>query len=210
MNTACFLAASHLLFAPCRKSVVQLDMAHTKKALVVPAFETLRYRLSFPKSKAELLSMLDMGSLYTFRYLNMNPKSGQQMTTFDISAWLMKTKYSGKCESKLFPQELCSGYTRWSFFTPIFFSSLSRYHVWPKGHAPTNYAKWRTATTPYKVEWEPDFEPYVVVRRDCPEYDQRFVGFGWNKVSHIMELDAQVHLQVLPWEFSQISQSVNT
>lgn len=67
-----------------------------------------------------------------------------------------------------------------------------RYHVWTKGHAPTNYAKWRTATTPYKVEWEADFEPYVVVRRDCPEYDQRFVGFGWNKVSHIMELDAQV------------------
>lgn len=66
--------------------------------------------------------------------------------------------------------------------------------MWPKGHAPTNYAKWRTATTPYKVEWEPDFEPYVVVRRDCPEYDQRFVGFGWNKVSHIMELDAQVRL----------------
>lgn len=77
----------------------------------------------------------------------------------------------------------------------IFISCLSRYHVWPKGHAPTNYAKWRTATTPYKVEWEPDFEPYVVVRRDCPEYDQRFVGFGWNKVSHIMELDAQVCLR---------------
>uniref|UniRef100_A0A667XD45 LARGE xylosyl- and glucuronyltransferase 2 n=1 Tax=Myripristis murdjan TaxID=586833 RepID=A0A667XD45_9TELE len=126
-----------------RKSVVQLDMAHTKKALVVPAFETLRYRLSFPKSKAELLSMLDMGTLYTFRY-----------------------------------------------------------HVWTKGHAPTNYAKWRTATTPYKVEWESDFEPYVVVRRDCPEYDQRFVGFGWNKVSHIMELDAQEYdLMVLPNAF---------
>ncbi|XP_056134931.1 xylosyl- and glucuronyltransferase LARGE2s [Lampris incognitus] len=126
-----------------RKSVVQLDMAHTKKALVVPAFETLRYRLSFPKSKAELLSMLDMGTLYTFRY-----------------------------------------------------------HVWTKGHAPTDYAKWRTATTPYKVEWEADFEPYVVVRRDCPEYDQRFVGFGWNKVSHIMELDAQEYeLMVLPNAF---------
>uniref|UniRef100_A0A8C6KLA9 LARGE xylosyl- and glucuronyltransferase 1 n=1 Tax=Nothobranchius furzeri TaxID=105023 RepID=A0A8C6KLA9_NOTFU len=51
----------------CRKSVVQMDMANTKKALVVPAFETLRYRLSFPKSKAELLSQLDMGTLFTFR-----------------------------------------------------------------------------------------------------------------------------------------------
>ncbi|KAF7228771.1 xylosyl- and glucuronyltransferase LARGE1 [Nothobranchius furzeri] len=128
------------LYEYLRKSVVQMDMANTKKALVVPAFETLRYRLSFPKSKAELLSQLDMGTLFTFRY-----------------------------------------------------------HVWTKGHAPTNFAKWRTATTPYRVQWEADFEPYVMVRRDCPEYDRRFVGFGWNKVSHIMELDAQEYeFVVLP------------
>ncbi|KAM9276214.1 xylosyl- and glucuronyltransferase LARGE1 isoform 3-T3 [Cariama cristata] len=128
------------LYEYLRKSVIQLDLANTKKALIVPAFETLRYRLSFPKSKAELLSMLDMGTLFTFRY-----------------------------------------------------------HVWTKGHAPTNFAKWRTATTPYRVEWEADFEPYVVVRKDCPEYDRRFVGFGWNKVAHIMELDAQEYeFTVLP------------
>ncbi|XP_063608554.1 xylosyl- and glucuronyltransferase LARGE2s-like [Penaeus indicus] len=99
------------------------------QAWIVPAFETQRYRLSFPRSKAELLNRLDMGELFTFRY-----------------------------------------------------------HVWTKGHAPTNFAKWRTATTPYKVTWEQDFEPYIVVRKDVPEYDTRFVGFGWNKVSHIMEL----------------------
>ncbi|XP_061133354.1 xylosyl- and glucuronyltransferase LARGE2s isoform X2 [Syngnathus typhle] len=126
-----------------RKTITQFDMANNKKVLVVPAFETLRYRLSFPKSKTELLSMLDMGTLYTFRY-----------------------------------------------------------HVRPKGHAPTNYAKWRTATTPYKVDWDADFEPYVVVKRHCPEYDQRFVGFGWNKVSHIIELDAQEYdFMVLPNAF---------
>ncbi|KAM4018139.1 xylosyl- and glucuronyltransferase LARGE2 isoform 1-T2 [Anomaloglossus baeobatrachus] len=131
------------LYESLRKSIIQEDMANTQKALVVPAFETLRYRLSFPKSKAELLSMLDMGTLYTFRY-----------------------------------------------------------HVWEKGHAPTNYAKWRTATTSYLVNWAPNFEPYVVVRRDCPEYDQRFLGFGWNKVSHIMELDAKGYeLMVLPNAF---------
>ncbi|NXF36635.1 LARG2 glucuronyltransferase, partial [Nyctibius bracteatus] len=126
-----------------RNSIQQLELPQRKAALIVPAFETLHYRLTFPKSKAELLSMLDMGSLYTFRY-----------------------------------------------------------HVWPKGHAPTDYAKWRTATVPYRVAWQPDFEPYVVVRRDCPQYDQRFVGFGWNKVSHIMELDAQEYeLLVLPNAF---------
>ncbi|KAM6464431.1 xylosyl- and glucuronyltransferase LARGE2 isoform 2-T8 [Liasis olivaceus] len=126
-----------------RSSIMQLELSPKKVALIVPAFETLHYRLNFPKSKAELLTMLDMGSLYTFRY-----------------------------------------------------------HVWPQGHAPTDYAKWRTATVPYQVEWQPQFEPYVVVRRDCPLYDQRFVGFGWNKVSHIMELDAQEYeLLVLPNAF---------
>uniref|UniRef100_A0A8C0YTN8 LARGE xylosyl- and glucuronyltransferase 1 n=2 Tax=Cyprinus carpio TaxID=7962 RepID=A0A8C0YTN8_CYPCA len=74
-----------------------------------------------------------------------------------------------------------------------------RYHVWTKGHAPTDFAKWRTATTPYRVQWEADFEPYVMVRRESPEYDRRFVGFGWNKVAHIMELDAQEYeFVVLP------------
>ncbi|XP_069479349.1 xylosyl- and glucuronyltransferase LARGE2 [Ambystoma mexicanum] len=120
------------LYEYLRKSILQQAMHAKKAALIVPAFETLRYRLTFPKSKTELLSMLDMGTLYTFRY-----------------------------------------------------------HVWTRGHAPTDYEKWRNATEPYRVEWAADFEPYVVVGRDCPEYDQRFVGFGWNKVSHIMELDAQ-------------------
>ena len=32
----------------------------------------------------------------------------------------------------------------------IFFLSF-RHHEWSKGHAPTNYAKWRTATTRYTV-----------------------------------------------------------
>ncbi|XP_060130581.1 xylosyl- and glucuronyltransferase LARGE2 isoform X2 [Zootoca vivipara] len=131
------------LYEYLRTSILQLELPKKKAALIVPAFETLHYRLTFPKSKAELLSMLDMGSLYTFRY-----------------------------------------------------------HVWPQGHAPTDYAKWRTATVPYRVEWQLHFEPYVVVRRDCPLYDQRFVGFGWNKVSHIMELDAQENeLLVLPNAF---------
>jgi glycosyltransferase-like protein LARGE len=113
-----------------KKVVSMMDM--NKKALIVPAFETLRYRLSFPKSKSQVLSMLDQGQLYTFRE-----------------------------------------------------------HVWTRGHAPTDFARWRTATIPYRVQWEMDFEPYIVVQSNISHYDERFVGFGWNKVSHIMELDAQ-------------------
>ncbi|XP_059242739.1 xylosyl- and glucuronyltransferase LARGE2 isoform X5 [Mustela nigripes] len=128
-----------------RASIEQLKLGSERKAaLVVPAFETLHYRFRFPSSKAELLALLDSGSLYTFRY-----------------------------------------------------------HEWPRGHAPTDYARWREAQTPYRVQWAADYEPYVVVPRDCPRYDPRFVGFGWNKVAHIVELDAQEYeLLVLPEAFT--------
>ncbi|XP_020865491.1 xylosyl- and glucuronyltransferase LARGE2 [Phascolarctos cinereus] len=138
-----FLPA-YSLYDYLRTSIKELGLATRKAALVVPAFETLRYRLSFPTSKTELLSLLDAGSLYTFRY-----------------------------------------------------------HVWPRGHEPTDYTRWREAQAPYRVEWAADYEPYVVVPRDCPRYDPRFVGFGWNKVAHIMELDAQEYeFLVLPEAFA--------
>lgn len=131
------------LYENLRKSIALNDMDIQKRALIVPAFETQHYRLNFPRTKADVLYMLDNGELFTFRY-----------------------------------------------------------HVWSKGHAATNFAKWRAVTASYTVDWEPDFEPYVVVRRDVPEYDPRFVGFGWNKVAHIIELDAQGYeFVVLPNAF---------
>ena len=63
---------------------------------------------------------------------------------------------------------------------------------WPAGHAPTNFSRWRTSSQPYSVEWAPNYEPYVVVKKEnLPSFDERFVGFGWNKVSFIMQLDAK-------------------
>lgn len=52
-----------------RASIEQLELGSRprKAALVVPAFETLHYRFSFPNSKAELLTLLDAGSLHIFR-----------------------------------------------------------------------------------------------------------------------------------------------
>ncbi|XP_024945273.1 LARGE xylosyl- and glucuronyltransferase 2 isoform X2 [Cephus cinctus] len=102
-----------------------------KTALVVPAFETQRYRFSFPVNKEELVKSLNRGQIYTFRY-----------------------------------------------------------HVWTQGHAATNYTFWRNATEPYAISWEPDFEPYIVVSNLAPQYDIRFIGFGWNKVSYLTHLTA--------------------
>ena len=55
------------LYEYLKKAASMMDIGNEKKALVVPAFETQRYRLEFPKTKSELLSMLDMGTLFTFR-----------------------------------------------------------------------------------------------------------------------------------------------
>lgn len=41
-----------------------------------------------------------------------------------------------------------------------------------------------------------------MVKRSVVPYDTRFVGFGWNKVSHIMELESQGYrFLVLPGAF---------
>jgi hypothetical protein len=32
-----------------------------------------------------------------------------------------------------------------------FFSTVPRSNVWPKGHAATDFPRWRTATLPYQV-----------------------------------------------------------
>lgn len=146
-----FLSDIDFLPSPESYSVLKRAASHlissdeSKRALVVPAFETQRYRLDeFPRTKADVIRLLDEGTLFTFRY-----------------------------------------------------------HVWTKGHDATNFAKWRTATTPYKILWEQDFEPYLIMaKKDVVPYDERFVGFGWNKVSHVMELAAlETEFVVLPNAF---------
>jgi len=58
-----------------------------------------------------------------------------------------------------------------------------RFHEWPRGHAATDFPRWRASTEPFSVKWTRDFEPYVVVlAEDLPPFDERFSGFGWNKV----------------------------
>ena len=80
--------------------------------------------------------------------------------------------------------------------------SSFRADVWSKGHRATDFEHWRIATEPYRVKWQEDYEPYVVVRSNVTPYDTRFAGFGWNKVSHIMALHAQGYeFVVLPNSF---------
>lgn len=143
-----YVFLSDIDFLPSQGIVSSLIMStnnllkdHPKRALVIPALESQRYKLNqFPTSKAEVVKRLDLGELFTFRQ-----------------------------------------------------------HDWAQGHEATNFVRWRTSTQPYSVRWKTNYEPYVVVSKDVVRYDTRFVGFGWNKVSHMLALFAEKYeLVVLP------------
>ena len=55
---------------------------------------------------------------------------------------------------------------------------------YPVGHRSTNYKKWFTSDVPYSIKFKSGYEPYVLVsRKHMPWYDERFRGYGWDKVS---------------------------
>jgi hypothetical protein len=85
------------------------------------------------------------------------------------------------------------------------------FHVsgFPLGHQATDFPRWwASQTSPaaadavgkglsvkvhgldaYAVDYEEYFEPYVVAMRSCiPVYDERFRGYGLNKISHFYEM----------------------
>jgi len=80
----------------------------------------------------------------------------------------------------------------------------------PRGHGPTDFPRWFSGTADgedaqklcvgdlteandglnaYRVEYSEHFEPYIIVPRELvPRYDERFRGYGMNKISHLYEL----------------------
>ena len=50
---------------------------------------------------------------------------------------------------------------------------------------------WKKAIKPYEVQWQPDYEPYIITSVNITQYDTHFVGRNFNKISHIEELHYQ-------------------
>ncbi|XP_055329693.1 beta-1,4-glucuronyltransferase 1-like [Paramacrobiotus metropolitanus] len=63
-----------------------------------------------------------------------------------------------------------------------------------KCQQPTDYRRWETAPTEgkmavaYDVEWRDPWEPFVIVHRSAPWFDERFKQYGFNRISHACEL----------------------
>lgn len=49
-------------------------------------------------------------------------------------------------------------------------------------HGATDYSRWYMAANAYEVRYQLQYEPYVMVHRDAPRYDDKFVGYGQDKV----------------------------
>ncbi|CAM9669602.1 unnamed protein product [Discosporangium mesarthrocarpum] len=75
---------------------------------------------------------------------------------------------------------------------------LQGFHTdyFPKGHGPTDFNHWvQTVDSSdggalaYPVPYESCFEPYVVMAKsEVPPYDERFRGYGMNKVAHLLSV----------------------
>ena len=60
----------------------------------------------------------------------------------------------------------------------------------------TNYKKWFSSPEPYPIRFKSGYEPYVLVaRKIMPWYDERFRGYGWDKVRITHDLVPQRYVQ---------------
>ena len=74
----------------------------------------------------------------------------------------------------------------------------------PECHEATDLKRWRTAKTFYNVQYKFYYEPWgIMMRRGAPFFDERFRGYGMNKITYLAAVAGQQrHFKVHPTAFA--------
>jgi len=75
-------------------------------------------------------------------------------------------------------------------------------HNYRIGHDDTDYKRWSEANSPYFINPRHGYEPYTLLVKPFPSFDEEFDNGWFDKVSHISELiEAKYKFLVIPNEF---------
>lgn len=154
----------------------RLTFRRSRSALVVPVFEYVGQAASFSNvshcDDTYVAGTLDEQCSSSARYRAVVPSSVQELKT---------CAYHKKCK---------------------IFDSTN-----PPAHSTTKYGEWTKQAhdhiRPIKCFSSMRYEPYVVLPRcDVPPFDERFTGYGKNKIQHVQHLRyLNFSFSVLPREF---------
>ena len=115
------------------------------------------------------------------------PYLKQTVSKFDLSKTVLVVPAFETCTD---PKTFTFPRSKSTLLTMVANEEVLQFHhkIYIRGHAPTDYPKWEKATKPYKIQWQPSYEPYLVASANVTPLDPRFISRDFNKVSHIEEL----------------------
>jgi len=101
--------------------------------------------------------------------------------------------------------------TKADIMNMVSLNNASPFHVerFAFGHRNTNYNYWYKSNEIYGIEYELMYEPYIIIKRQgLRKYDERYRGYGMNKIVHIagLAMKDNIKFAVLPNIFVSASE----
>ena len=186
--------SAHNLLNGIRRTNVAIHVVYRRNGYYYPINYLRNIALSVVKTRYVFLTDLDFSPSYDlYSYLK---KAAELLMTVTQQRALVIPAFEAIDNNLIFPKD------KSMLLKQINKLSIRPFHQHFKGHYATNYTKWVSTSYPYVTNWAKDYEPYILVKSNVVRYDQRFIGYGRNKIAHIAELKAQGYeFVVLPDPF---------